>query len=127
VIFFLQSRGRTKAHGFFICIRSPVYKVFDRIIPQQHAGLSCQRVTLGNTMNIVLIGYRCSGKTEVGKLLARELGMEFVDTDLLIEEDTGCSIESIISEKGWDHFRKIERRMIEAGETIWPLPLEVGL
>ena len=64
-------------------------------------------------MNIVLIGYRCSGKTDVGKILARELGMEFVDTDLLIEEDTGCSIESIISEKGWDHFRKIERRMIE--------------
>jgi shikimate kinase len=64
-------------------------------------------------MNIVLIGYRCSGKTEVGKILARELGMEFVDTDLLIEEDIGCSIESIISEKGWDHFRKIERRMIE--------------
>jgi len=64
-------------------------------------------------MNIVLIGYRCSGKTKVGKILARELGMEFVDTDLLIEEDSGSSIESIISEKGWDHFRKIERRMIE--------------
>ena len=64
-------------------------------------------------MNIVLIGYRCSGKTEVGKILAKKLGMEFIDTDILIEEDTGCSIESIISEKGWDHFRKIERRMIE--------------
>ncbi|MBL7176756.1 MAG: shikimate kinase, partial [Desulfobacteraceae bacterium] len=49
----------------------------------------------------------------MGKILARELGMEFIDTDLLLEEDTGCSIESIISEKGWDHFRKIERRMIE--------------
>ena len=64
-------------------------------------------------MNIVLIGYRCSGKTEVGKILAWKLGMEFIDTDRLIEEDTGCSIESIISEKGWDHFRNIERKMIE--------------
>jgi shikimate kinase len=64
-------------------------------------------------MNIVLIGYRCSGKTEVGKILSRELGMEFVDTDLLIEKACGCSIESIVSEKGWDHFRKIERRTIE--------------
>ena len=63
-------------------------------------------------MNIVLIGYRCSGKTEVGKILARELGMGFIDTDLLIEENTGCSIESIVSEKGWDHFRKIERKTI---------------
>ena len=48
-------------------------------------------------MNIVLIGYRCSGKTAVGRILAHELGMDFVDTDVLIEEDTGESIEAIIS------------------------------
>ena len=64
-------------------------------------------------MNIVLIGYRCSGKTAVGKILARELGRDFQDTDALIEENTGSSIETIISEDGWDHFRNIERRQIE--------------
>ena len=64
-------------------------------------------------MNIVLIGYRCSGKTAVGRILAHELGMGFVDTDRLIEEDAGESIESIISTKSWDHFRKLEREVIE--------------
>ena len=64
-------------------------------------------------MNIVLIGYRCSGKTTVGKILAHELGMVFVDTDVLIEDDTGESIEAIISTKGWDHFRKLEIDVIK--------------
>jgi shikimate kinase len=64
-------------------------------------------------MNIVLIGYRCSGKTAVGKILARELGKHFLDTDVLIEQNTGCSIETKISRDGWDHFRDIEKRVIE--------------
>ena len=63
-------------------------------------------------MNIVLIGYRCSGKTAVGEVLARELGMDFLDMDALIEEDACCSIETIISEKGWPHFRSMEKRLV---------------
>jgi shikimate kinase len=64
-------------------------------------------------MNIVLIGYRCSGKTVVGKTLARELGREFLDTDALIEENAGRSIETMISTKGWDRFRETEKRLVE--------------
>ncbi len=64
-------------------------------------------------MNIVLIGYRCSGKTAIGSLLAHELGMDFADTDVLIEEDAGESIEAIISTRSWDHFRNLERDIIE--------------
>jgi shikimate kinase len=64
-------------------------------------------------MNIVLIGYRCSGKTAIGKILARELGRDFLDTDSLIEGNTGCSIETVISRHGWDHFRVIEKRLVE--------------
>lgn len=64
-------------------------------------------------MNIVLIGYRCSGKTEVGKILARELEKDFLDTDELIEDNAGCSIEAIISRDGWNHFREIEKSLIE--------------
>jgi shikimate kinase len=63
-------------------------------------------------MNIVLIGYRCSGKTAVGKALAGKLGKDFVDTDISIEENAGCSIETIISKKGWRHFREIEKMLI---------------
>lgn len=64
-------------------------------------------------MNIVLIGYRCSGKTVVGKTLARELGRAFLDTDTLIEENAGRSIETMISTKGWERFRETEKRLVE--------------
>ena len=64
-------------------------------------------------MNIVLIGYRCSGKTAVGKTLAIELGREFLDTDAVIEENAGRSIETMISTKGWDRFRETENRLVE--------------
>jgi shikimate kinase len=63
-------------------------------------------------MNIVLIGYRCSGKTAVGQTLADILAKDFIDTDILIEENTGSAIETIIAEKGWRHFREIEKKMI---------------
>jgi len=64
-------------------------------------------------MNIVLIGYRCSGKTEVGKILARKLEKDFLDTDELIKGNAGCSIERIIAKDGWDYFREIEKSLIE--------------
>jgi len=64
-------------------------------------------------MNVVLIGYRCSGKTSVGKILARRLGRNFVDTDALIEGNARCSIEEIVSRHGWDRFRAMERTLIE--------------
>ena len=66
-----------------------------------------------NRMNIVLIGYRCSGKTAVGRDLAERVGMVFLDTDVLIEEDAGSPIEAVIATKGWDHFRNMEKKMIK--------------
>lgn len=65
-------------------------------------------------MNIVLIGYRCSGKTVVGKIIARNLSRDFYDTDTLIENNAGCSIEAIISRDGWEYFRETERQMVAA-------------
>lgn len=64
-------------------------------------------------MNIVLIGYRCSGKTAVGKILARRLGTDFLDTDRLIEEESGSSIQGLALAKGWGHFREMEKSLIE--------------
>ena len=64
-------------------------------------------------MNIVLIGYRCSGKTSVGELLAKTLGWLFTDTDRMIEEYAGCSTESIIRDMGWGKFRSVEREIVK--------------
>ena len=63
-------------------------------------------------MNIVLIGYRCSGKTTVGKLLARELKREFLDTDRIIEGKTGLPIHLYVSQKGWGDFRAVEKEVV---------------
>jgi shikimate kinase len=63
-------------------------------------------------MNIVLIGYRCAGKTVVGKRLADRLQRRFVDTDDLIESKEG-QISEIVKSRGWDYFRTVEKRMIE--------------
>lgn len=63
-------------------------------------------------MNIVLIGYRCSGKTEVGKILARKLGWPFVDTDQRVEDHAGLSIHEIVSRFGWEGFRALEARAV---------------
>lgn len=63
-------------------------------------------------MNIVLIGYRCSGKTHVGRLLANHLKRDFLDTDRLVEERTGIPIPSYVSLYGWRDFRRVERRIV---------------
>jgi shikimate kinase len=63
-------------------------------------------------MNIVLIGYRCAGKTVVGKRLADRLQRRFVDTDDLIESKEG-QISDIVKSHGWDYFRAMEKKVIE--------------
>ena len=59
-------------------------------------------------MKIILTGFMGSGKTAVGKELARMLGYLFVDTDDLIEDREGKPISLIFKEKGEDYFRRIE-------------------
>lgn len=64
-------------------------------------------------MNIVLVGYRCCGKTTVGRLLARDLAKDFLDTDPLIEKKTGLPIHSYVTQNGWSDFRRVEREVVE--------------
>jgi shikimate kinase len=64
-------------------------------------------------MNVVLIGYRCSGKSAVGRVLARELERDFLDMDELMEKRVGCSIEKLVFGRGWDHFRDTEKRLVK--------------
>jgi len=66
-----------------------------------------------SVMNIVLIGYRCAGKSTVGKELASRLRKRFVDTDDLVEQRQQASIRDIVSSRGWDYFRKVEKNVIK--------------
>ena len=62
--------------------------------------------------NIYLIGPMGSGKTAVGKELARDLGLEFLDSDLEIEKRTGVDIPYIFEKEGEDGFRSREATVI---------------
>ena len=64
-------------------------------------------------MNIFLIGYRCSGKTKIGKSIAGILNWPFVDTDYKVVEEEGMSISKIVDKKGWDFFRKKETAILK--------------
>ncbi len=63
-------------------------------------------------MNVILIGFRCSGKTSVGTALAARLGREFVDCDDYIERRTGLPVKEIFERHGESRFRVIESRAI---------------
>ncbi|WP_418792332.1 shikimate kinase [Phosphitispora sp. TUW77] len=62
--------------------------------------------------NLVLIGYMGTGKTTVGKKLAKRLGMKFVDTDHEIERVTGTTIKDIFDKYGEIRFRSEEKAAI---------------
>ena len=62
-------------------------------------------------MNIVLIGMRSSGKTTVGKILARKMGKEFLEMDELITHKAGLTIPEIVAKHGWGKFRDIEEEL----------------
>jgi shikimate kinase len=64
-------------------------------------------------MNIYLIGYRCTGKTSVGRLLAEALGMAFEDMDDRIAAESGMSISEMVKGRGWDFFRQKEASLLK--------------
>ena len=59
-------------------------------------------------MNLVLIGYRGTGKSTVAQLLATRLGMEVVSLDQEIVRHAGQSIPEIVAAHGWPYFRDLE-------------------
>jgi len=63
-------------------------------------------------MNITLTGFMGSGKTAVGRRLAKRLGWQFVDVDDYIHQRAGKTIAQIFADHGEDVFRRLEQRAI---------------
>ena len=72
--------------------------------------------------NIILIGMPTSGKSSAGVILAKIMGLDFVDTDLLIQRAAGRKLHEIISAEGLDAFLKREEEaclsLHETGSVI---------
>ena len=62
-------------------------------------------------MNLILIGMPGCGKSTVGVVLAKALGMDFIDSDLVIQKETGKRLSAIIDECGDEGFREVENRV----------------
>lgn len=62
-------------------------------------------------MNVVLIGYRGTGKSTVGKVVAARLSRTMVSTDAEIVKRAGQSIPEIVAQHGWDYFRDLESQI----------------
>lgn len=63
--------------------------------------------------NIYLIGYRCTGKSLVGRALAEALGLPFIDADDELVQTHGMTIQHIVRAQGWDGFREKEKRVLD--------------
>ena len=62
--------------------------------------------------NVILIGMPGAGKSTVGAVLARNKGLHFVDSDLVIQEETGMLLHEIIEKEGNEGFRQVENRVL---------------
>lgn len=62
---------------------------------------------------VALVGLPGSGKSTVGRQLARRMGLGFVDSDAVIEERLGCSIRSYFESEGEARFRDVEEAVID--------------
>ncbi len=61
---------------------------------------------------ILLTGFRATGKSLVGRLLADRLALDFLDTDALLCRLIGCSVADFVAEQGWSRFREMEERLL---------------
>ncbi|OUP50404.1 shikimate kinase [Lachnoclostridium sp. An181] len=67
--------------------------------------------------NVILIGMPAVGKSTVGVVVAKRLGFEFIDTDLLIQKQEGKLLKDIIEERGIDGFLEVENQVNRDVET----------
>ena len=62
--------------------------------------------------NLILTGFSGTGKSEVGRLIARAAGLDFIDTDEEIVREVGKPIADIFEQDGESHFRRLERQAV---------------
>lgn len=76
-------------------------------------------------MSIVLVGLPGSGKTKLGRIIAKDLGLDFVDLDEQIELDSGATIPELF-ESGESHFRDWEARILRESSDKMDAVISTG-
>ena len=78
------------------------------------------------TKPVFLCGYTSSGKTTVGKELAKQLGVSFFDTDELLARQAGQTPQQIFAEKGEAYFRDLEHEIARQTSAYPPCVISTG-
>lgn len=77
-------------------------------------------------VRIILVGYMGSGKTTVGKALAKSLDLPFYDLDWYIESRMRKTVKQLFDERGEDGFRQVERNMLHEVAEFENIVLSCG-
>jgi len=78
-------------------------------------------------MNVVLIGFMGTGKSAIGRVLARQLNARFIDTDAEIERNAGKSVAQIFAQDGEPAFREMESQLLrKLAQEKGPIVLSTG-
>jgi shikimate kinase len=83
-----------------------------RMKPDNSANRGTKAPPANREPNLVLIGYRATGKTAVGDKLAQNLGRPFVDLDEVLVQEAGRTIAEIVAQGGWAEFRRREKELV---------------
>lgn len=67
---------------------------------------------MSDSRNLVFVGMPGSGKSTVGVLVAKHLGLGFIDTDLLIQQKAGCTLQDIVNQQGYLALRQVEEQVL---------------
>lgn len=76
--------------------------------------------------HIILVGFMGSGKSTVGRLLAKELAVDFIDSDEVISSQEGMSVSAIFDTKGEAYFRQKEVEFVNGLSAMKPSVIAVG-
>ncbi|MDO5127093.1 MAG: shikimate dehydrogenase [Eubacteriales bacterium] len=113
----LKSMGIQCFHGLKMLLYQGImaYELWNHVsVSEEQAKIVyrklCERLY---GQKIILIGYMGTGKTTVGKEIAKRYGYEFLDTDAAIEEENGMKISQIFAEHGEEYFRNLETDFIK--------------
>ncbi len=75
---------------------------------------------------IIFIGFRGTGKTSVGKEVAKLLNWDFIDLDEYIQKKAGKTVKEIVEKEGWESFRKMEKEAMKEVSNLEKVVIALG-
>lgn len=113
LVFDARQKGINAHNGLYMLIAQAAHahKLFG--MPYLDEGIFKKLYKDLSSKRIVLMGMPGSGKTELGRLISTAFNLSRVDTDEMIEAETGMPVPEIITKHGVEHFRRIEKEVIK--------------